>query len=139
MKKDDCIFCKIAAGEIPSRTIYEDEDFRVILDIAPASKGHAIILPKNHADNLYELSDEDASKIFVVAKKVARAMKEAFHCEGLNILQNNGELAGQTVFHLHIHVLPRYADDNLQFLWTHGQPTDEELDSLAESIRKEIK
>jgi len=138
MKKDDCIFCKIAAGEIPSRTIYEDKDFRAILDIAPASKGHAIILPKNHADNLYELSDEDASKIFIVAKKVARAMKEAFHCKGLNILQNNGELAGQTVFHLHVHVLPRYADDNVRFSWKHGQPTEEELDSLAESIRKEI-
>jgi len=138
MKKDDCIFCKIAAGEIPSRTIYEDEKFRTILDISPASKGHAIILPKNHAANIYELPEEDASKIFVVAKKVAAAMQTAFHCEGLNILQNNGELAGQTVFHLHVHVLPRYTDDGVQFSWKHGQPSEEELDNLADSIRQVI-
>lgn len=138
MVKQDCIFCKIAAGEIPSRTIYEDERFRAILDISPASKGHAIILPKNHAANIYELSEEDASKIFVVGKKIACAMKNAMQCEGLNILQNNGELAGQTVFHLHLHVLPRYQDDNVAFSWKHGKPSEEELDTVADSIRKAV-
>ncbi len=134
MVKEDCIFCKIAAGEIPSRTIYEDESFRTILDISPASKGHAIILPKNHAANIYELPEEDASKIFVVAKKIACAMKQTLQCEGLNILQNNGELAGQTVFHLHLHVLPRYQDDKVSFSWEHGKPSEEELDAIAEIL-----
>lgn len=138
MVKEDCIFCKIAAGEIPSRTIYEDENFRTILDISPASKGHAIILPKNHAENIYELPEEDASKIFVVAKKVACAMKQALQCEGLNILQNNGELAGQTVFHLHLHVLPRYQDDKVAFSWKHEKPSEEELNAVADSIQKAL-
>jgi histidine triad (HIT) family protein len=139
MVKDDCVFCKIAAGEIPSKTVYEDEKFRAILDISPASKGHAIILPKNHADNIYELPDEDASEIFVVAKKLAKGMKEALHCEGINVLQNNGELAGQTVFHLHVHVIPRYKEDKIVFSWQHGEPSDEELKSLAEAIKQSMK
>ena len=89
MKKDDCIFCKIAAGEIPSKTIYEDEAFRVILDLGPATRGHALILPKNHADNLYELPEEDASRVLLVAKKVAAQMKKNLNCPGLNLVQNN--------------------------------------------------
>ena len=105
MTDSNCIFCKIANGEIPSRTLYEDESFRVILDISPASKGHAIILAKKHAENIYSLSEEDAGKIYLVAKKVATAMQNVLKCDGMNILQNNGEAAGQTVFHLHIHIL----------------------------------
>ena len=107
MKNENCIFCKIATGEIPSATIYEDEDFRVILDIEPASKGHALILPKEHYANLYELPEELASKVFVVAKKVVTAMTEVLGCDGYNVLQNNGEVAGQTVFHFHMHLVPR--------------------------------
>ena len=103
MKNENCIFCKIAAGEIPSATIYEDADFRVILDIEPASKGHALILPKEHYANLYELPEEFASKVLVVAKKVVTAMTEVLGCDGYNVLQNNGEVAGQTVFHFHMH------------------------------------
>ena len=110
MKKEDCIFCKIANGDIPSKTLYEDEDFRVILDLGPATKGHALILPKEHADNLYELSDETASKVFVIAKKLAIKMKEKLNCDGLNIVQNNGEAAGQTVQHFHMHLIPRYVN-----------------------------
>ena len=105
MTDSSCIFCKIANGEIPSKTVYEDTRFRVILDISPASKGHAIILVKNHAANVFELAEEDAAAIYVVAKKVATAMKKVLKCDGVNILQNNGEVAGQTVFHLHFHVL----------------------------------
>ena len=102
----DCIFCKIAGGEIPSYTVYEDNDFRAIMDIAPASKGHVIILPKVHAADVFELEEDIASKIYVVAQKIAKAVKEATGCDGVNILQNNGEAAGQTVFHLHMHVIP---------------------------------
>ena len=108
MRQDNCIFCKIAAGEIPSATIYEDNDFRVILDIEPASKGHALILPKEHYTNLYELSNELAAKALIVAKKVITKMTAILGCDGYNVVQNNGEAAGQTVFHFHIHLIPRY-------------------------------
>ena len=108
MKDDTCIFCRIAAGEIPSKTLYEDDEFRVILDLGPATKGHALILPKNHYRNLFELPKEQAEKAIVLAKKMALRMQEKLHCDGLNLVQNNGETAGQTVFHFHIHLIPRY-------------------------------
>ena len=104
MKDTNCIFCKIANGEIPSKTLYEDEDFRVILDLGPASKGHALILPKNHYANLYELPEETAGEVMKLAKRMAAQMTERLGCEGFNLVQNNGELAGQTVFHFHMHL-----------------------------------
>ncbi len=125
MKNENCIFCKIAAGEIPSATIYEDDDFRVILDIEPASKGHALILPKEHYANLYELPEELASKVLIVAKKVIARMTEIVGCDGYNVLQNNGEVAGQTVFHFHMHLIPRYKDDDVTIGWNQGELTDE--------------
>lgn len=130
---DNCIFCKIAAGTIPSSSIYEDEDFKVILDINPASKGHAVILPKNHAANLFELPEEDAEKIFKVAKKCGAAMMKTLNCDGLNVLQNNGEAAGQTVFHLHTHLIPRYNGDTVNIGWQPGAVED------AEKLAQEIK
>lgn len=134
MLDHNCIFCKIAAGEIPSSTVYEDDNFRVIMDIAPASKGHAIILPKNHAANLYELSDEDASKVMIVARKVATAMKEALHCDGINVLQNNGEVAGQTVFHFHVHLIPRYENDQVNIKWSNYKDENCDIAGLAKTI-----
>ena len=134
MRKDDCIFCKIANGEIPSRTLYEDEMFRVILDLAPATKGHALILPKDHAANLYELPEETASKVLVVAKKVAIQMKEKLACDGLNLVQNNGEVAGQTVHHFHLHMIPRYVNDGQVIAWEPGAPTSEELEAIRQQI-----
>lgn len=125
MRQENCIFCKIAAGEIPSATIYEDEDFRVILDIEPASKGHALLLPKEHYANIYELSDELASKALVVVKKVVTSMTRVLGCEGYNVVQNNGEVAGQTVFHFHIHMIPRYKEDDVTITWKQGKLTDE--------------
>lgn len=125
MKNENCIFCKIAAGEIPSTTIYEDDDFRVILDIEPASKGHALILPKEHYANLYELPEELAAKALVVAKKVVSEMKEIVGCDGYNVLQNNGEAAGQTVFHFHIHLIPRYKEDGVTITWNQGTVPEE--------------
>lgn len=125
MKQENCIFCKIAAGEIPSATIYEDNDFRVILDIEPASKGHALIIPKDHYANLYELSDELAAKALIVAKKVISKMTNIVGCDGYNVVQNNGEAAGQTVFHFHIHLIPRYKDDSVNITWKQGSLTEE--------------
>ena len=126
MTKDDCIFCSLANGTIPTNKIYEDDDFAVILDAAPAAKGHALIIPKQHADNLYEIPDEIAAKVFPLAKKIALAMKESFHCNGVNILQNNGLAAGQTVYHFHTHVIPRYIGDTLGLGWKPDKPSDEE-------------
>lgn len=116
MKDCNCIFCKIANGEMPSYTVYEDNDFKVIFDVNPASKGHSLIIPKNHYKNLFELDDEIASKALVIAKKVSSAIKNELKCDGFNILQNNEEIAGQTVFHFHMHLIPRYADDTVKFI-----------------------
>ena len=136
MKKNDCIFCKLANGEIASRSIYEDENFRVILDAAPATRGHALILPKEHADNLYQLPEEMAGRVFMLAKKMAASMTESLGCQGFNIVQNNGEVAGQTVFHFHIHLLPRYIDDGQGLFWEPRQYSDEMLDEIRTQLEK---
>lgn len=127
MKDCNCIFCKIANGEIPSTTLYEDEDFRVILDLGPATRGHALLLPKEHYSNLFELDDAVAAKALVTAKKVAAKMKAALGADGFNLVQNNGETAGQTVFHFHMHLIPRYQDDHAGILWEPGSTTPEEM------------
>ena len=127
MKDCNCIFCKIANGEIPSTTLYEDEDFRVILDLGPATRGHALLLPKNHFANLFELDDETAQKAILVAKKMAGKMKAALGADGFNLVQNNGEAAGQTVFHFHMHLIPRYETDNAGILWEPGETTPEDM------------
>ena len=134
MKDDTCIFCRIAAGEIPSKTLYEDDEFRVILDLGPATKGHALILPKNHYRNLFELPKEQAEKAIVLAKKMALRMQEKLHCDGLNLVQNNGETAGQTIFHFHIHLIPRYEGDGQVIGWKPGKPEDAELEAVRKTI-----
>ena len=110
--KDDCIFCKLANGVFPTNSIYEDDDFKVILDASPATKGHALILPKEHYANIYEIDEELLGKAAKLAKKLIIKETEALGCDGYNIVQNNGEVAGQTVFHFHMHLIPRYAADN---------------------------
>ena len=134
----DCIFCKIANGEIPSATLYEDEDFRVILDLGPASKGHALILPKAHAANIYEISDDMAAKAMILAKKMATKMTEALKCDGFNIVQNNGEPAGQTVFHFHMHLIPRYKGDNVGITWNPGELTDEDKEEILSKVKAQL-
>lgn len=134
---DNCIFCKILSGEIPSTAVYEDDFFKAILDVNPAARGHVIILPKNHAANIFELPDEDASKIMIVAKKIATAIKKTYNCDGVNILQNNGEAAGQTVFHLHVHVIPRFEGDSVNVGWKQGE-MPEDMAAIAEEIKKNL-
>lgn len=138
MKDQNCIFCRIANGEINSVQIYEDADFRVILDVSPASKGHALILPKEHAKNLFELPDETAAKAIVLAKKIGAAMMQALGCQGLNFVQNNGEAAGQTVMHFHIHLIPRYDGDGAMVQWQPHQSEAKEQEALAEKIRSAL-
>lgn len=132
MRDDKCIFCKIANGEIPSATLYEDEDFRVILDLGPATKGHALILPKNHFANLFEIPEDMDAKAFILAKKIAKKMKDVFGCDGVNIVQNNGVAAGQTVFHFHIHLIPRYEGDHAGVTWKSGTLTDEQREEILQ-------
>ena len=105
MKKDDCIFCKLANGIIPTNSLYEDDIVNVIFDANPASEGHVLILPKEHFDNIYSLDDKTAAHVFQVAVKVANAINDSLHPVGLNVVQNNGEAAGQTVFHFHMHII----------------------------------
>ena len=139
MIKDDCIFCKLANGVFPTNKIYEDEDFTVILDAAPASRGHALILPKQHSDNLYELPDETAARVLPVAKKVAAAMKQALGCDGVNIVQNNELAAGQTVFHFHVHVIPRKTKDGVGLLWKPGNPTEDDQKETCQLLAEQLK
>ena len=133
--KDDCIFCKLANGVFATNTIYEDDDFRVILDAGPATKGHALILPKEHYANIYELPEETAGKTFILAKKLAAKMTEKLGADGFNIVQNNGEAAGQTVFHFHLHLIPRYKNDGQHILWKPTEPSDEELKKICEALQ----
>ena len=124
MRDKDCIFCKIAAG-----------DFRVILDLGPASKGHALILPKEHFRNLYDIDDELAAKAMVLAKKMVKKLTDVLGCDGYNIVQNNEECAGQTVFHFHMHLIPRYKGDQVGLEWKVGELTDEVRDEILEKMK----
>ena len=134
MREKDCIFCKIANGDIPSKTLYEDEEFKVILDVGPATRGHALILPKNHYANLYELPDETAVKVMLLAKKMAVLMTEKLGCDGFNLVQNNGEDAGQTVFHFHMHLIPRYPDDHAGIAWNPGKADQEDMEEIKRLV-----
>ena len=135
MVDENCIFCKIAAGEIPSETVYEDVQFRAILVLGPATPGHTLILPKEHFQNVTELGDEYAANVLKVAAKIGKAMKAGLGCQGFNLVQNNGEVAGQTVMHFHMHVIPRYAQGEEMVLWDPKSVKREELEEEGAKIR----
>lgn len=132
--KEDCIFCKLSNHVFDTNMIYEDDDFAVILDVSPATKGHALILPKEHFANIYEMPEDLTAKAFCLAKKMAGKLTDKLHCDGFNIVQNNGETAGQTVFHFHIHLIPRYKDDGQKIGWKPLEKTGDELSALAKEI-----
>lgn len=137
MREENCIFCKIISGEIPSNTIYEDNHFKVILDASPASKGHALILPKEHCSNIYEIEEELAGEAMKLAKKLAEHMTRVLSCDGFNLVQNNGEIAGQTVYHFHLHLIPRYKDmknDDI-LTWNHENFTQEEMKEFCDMLK----
>ena len=136
MRDDNCIFCKLANGVFPTNSIYEDEEFNVILDLGPATKGHALILPKDHYKNLYELPDEVGAKVIKLAKKMAIQMTDKLGADGFNLVQNNGVAAGQTVFHFHMHVIPRYEGGPEMVTWTPGK--DEEMADTAAKIKNAL-
>lgn len=134
MKNNDCIFCKLANGIIPTATLYEDEDFRVILDANPASRGHALIIPKEHYAGLYDLDDKIAAKVMVLARKMVTKLTDVLGCDGYNIVQNNGECAGQTVFHYHLHMIPRYKGDNVGIGWKLNELTEEDKEDILSKL-----
>ncbi len=138
MKKADCIFCKLAGGDIPTTTLYEDNDFRIIFDASPATVGHALILPKDHAANVFEISDELQARAYILAKRAAAVLVDIFHADGINILQNNNEAAGQSVFHFHIHLIPRYNNDNAILSWAPGTQDEKALADALSLIRERL-
>ena len=132
---DECIFCKVLRGEIPSERIYEDDHTVAVMDINPWTRGHAVVIPRKHAADLFEIEDDELRHVAVAAKRVAAKMRDTLDCDGVNLLQSNGRAAWQTIFHLHVHVIPRYDDDPLE-LPTHPKPAEpEELAAVAEEIR----
>ena len=137
MKDDNCIFCKLANGDIPTNSIYEDDDFKVILDAAPATKGHALILPKEHFANVYEIDEEVLAKAVKLGKKIIERETPVLGCSGYNMVQNNGESAGQTVFHYPMHLIPRYDGDNsgVASNWNHAELSEEEMKEVCEIMK----
>lgn len=135
MKDENCIFCKLASGDIPSATLYEDNDFRVILDLSPASKGHALIISKDHYRNLYDLDENLAAKAMVLAKAMILRLKDVLGCDGYNIVQNNEEAAGQTVFHFHMHLIPRYNGDNVGLGWKMGELSETDKEEILNKLQ----
>lgn len=137
----NCIFCKIIAGEIPSVKIYEDEHVFAFMDIMPLSKGHALLIPKTHREFVYDMTPEEAGQLFAVAPKIAKAIQETFEPEGMNLLNNNGAKAGQSVFHFHLHFIPRYGQtDGFGAKWMTKEKefTTERIQELAESVKKKL-
>ena len=130
MRDENCIFCKIANGEIPSRTVFEDEQFRVFLDLGPATKGHALVVPKDHYKDLFAVPADVLSAAILTAQKVGASLKEKLQADGVNIVQNNGAAAGQTVDHFHIHIIPRYTGDGQTIGWKPGELTDEAAETI---------
>lgn len=130
--KDDCIFCKLANGVFDTNTLYENSDFRVIFDLSPATEGHVLVIPKEHYANVFEMPEELVGKAHILAKKIATALKEVTGCSGVNILQNNGEAAGQTVFHFHIHVIPRY--DEKIITWPQKELNQAKVDEIISKV-----
>ena len=135
----DCIFCKIARHEVPARVIYEDDEFIAFLDQYPASRGHTLIIPKSHYQNIFEIPALTISGLYAKAKDISYALSQAMGTPNLNVLQNNGSLAGQTVFHYHVHLVPRYEADGVVMKWSSSPPTaPDTLDDIASSIKSFI-
>jgi histidine triad (HIT) family protein len=132
----DCVFCKIVAGQIPSTRVYEDEHTLAFMDIGQVNPGHVLVAVKKHADNLYALDDAQAAAVARTSARVARAIRDAFKPEGLSVYQANGKAAGQTVFHYHVHLLPRHAGDGMELTWPVKNPPREMLEDYAGKIRK---
>jgi len=134
----DCVFCRIVAGQIPSTRVYEDAQVLAFMDIGQVNPGHVLVAAKKHAANLFELDDAQAAAIAQASAKIARALKVAFNPEGLSVYQANGKAAGQTVFHYHVHLVPRHAGDGMELTWPVKNPPREKLEENAAKIRARL-
>jgi histidine triad (HIT) family protein len=132
---EDCIFCKIAAGELPSEIVQEDEHTIAFMDINPWTRGHALVIPRRHSRNLYDVDDDDLAHVASAAKRLAVRMRDALACDGVNLLNSTEPAAWQTVFHTHVHVIPRYDDDPLRLPGQPRQPDEGELAQVAQELR----
>ena len=132
---EDCIFCKIVAGEIPSQIVAEDELTVSFMDIAPATRGHALVIPRRHSRDLLEIDDVDLAAVVVAARRLARRLRERFGADGINLMNSTGSAAWQTVFHFHVHVIPRYAGDPLKLPWVPAPGDPEEIAAAAAELR----
>lgn len=134
MRDPNCVFCKIAAGEIPSKKVYEDESVVAFLDIYPANAGHTLVVPKGHYATIVGIPEDDLYNLSKVLKRVATSIRESMNAEGLNVLQFNGTAAGQTIPHMHFHLIPRYKDDGMSFGWPHKQLPEEEMEATRRKL-----
>ena len=135
MSESDCIFCKIVAGELPATIVHEDERIVAFMDINPATRGHALVVPRRHARDLLEVGREDLNATMAVAQELARRAAERLEAAGVNLLNSCGQAAWQTVFHFHIHVIPRYEDDPLRLPWVPAEGDPEEIGAAADALR----
>ncbi|MDK9722840.1 MAG: HIT family protein [Rhodospirillales bacterium] len=134
----DCIFCKIVGGEIPCFKVYEDQHTLAFMDINPVNPGHCLVVPKSHYPNLFETDDQELARTMATVRKVARAVQKALNPYGMNLLQANGPGAAQSVFHLHIHIIPRERDDDLRMNWGLKSGNKEEIAAIAEKIKEAL-
>ena len=134
MNPDECLFCKIAKGEVPSKKVYEDENAIAFLDINPANRGHCLVVPKKHSENIYDIDDNTLEKVIIIAKNLSKLIKEKLECNGVNLVQNNERHAGQIVNHFHIHIIPRYENDNVVITYQRVQLSDADF----EDVRKKL-
>ncbi len=134
----DCIFCKIVQGSIPSAKVYEDDQFISILDINPVSKGHLLVIPKKHYENIFDADEENLKKAIVLIKKLSIALTKALNVRAVNLIQNNGADAGQIIFHSHFHIIPRSDGDGIEIGMIHKKYEEGELNRFAELIREKI-
>jgi histidine triad (HIT) family protein len=132
----DCLFCKIVAGEIPSTIVDSDERTVAFMDINPATRGHALVVPRNHSRDLLEIDPEDLAAVAVAAQRLAGRAKEALGADGINLLNSCGAVAWQTVFHFHLHVIPRYADDTMRLPWTPAPGDMDEIQAAGQQIKE---
>ena len=137
-KAPGCIFCRIVAKEIPATLVYEDERAIAFMDIGQVNPGHVLVAAKSHAENIYALEGQDAAAVFTAAARVSRAIRDAFSPPGLSVYQANGKPAGQTVFHFHMHLVPRHDDDGMALAWPVKNPPREKLEENARKIREKL-
>jgi len=133
---EDCIFCKIADGKIPAAKVYEDDSTISFLDIMPANKGHCLVVPKKHYETFLDISDEDLNSLIIATKKVTKALSLSMGNGSYNLIMNNGKIAGQVVYHAHIHIIPRFKGDRLRIKWSHKKYTEKEMKETQEKIKK---